>query len=123
MDFETTRPFEDDRRAESSREEATCELCGRAVPELTRHHLIPQARHRKARNRRLFDRDDVKTRIALLCRPCHSNIHEHIDPKALESDYNTIEALREHPDVARFTAWIRDKAPDLKVGFRRSRRR
>ena len=109
--------------SESGHEAGSCELCGRAVAELTRHHLIPQARHRKARNRRLFDREDVKTRIALLCRPCHSNIHAHIDTKSLEAAYNTVESLRAHPDVARFTAWIRDKDPGLKVAFRRGRRR
>lgn len=31
-----------------------CELCGRVMAALTRHHLIPRARHRKKRNQRLL---------------------------------------------------------------------
>jgi|SRR5215207_2842198 len=86
-----------------------CELCGRLVHKLTRHHLIPRSRHKNKRNKKVFARRDVHNRIALLCRPCHRNIHGTIDVKELEREYNTLEALAAHPDVRRFTQWIENK--------------
>jgi len=91
-----------------------CELCGREVATLTRHHLIPRTRHSNKRNKREFERADVKTRIAWVCRPCHNHIHALFTEKQLEREFNRLEDLRAHPDVARFVAWIRNK-PD---GFR-----
>jgi hypothetical protein len=86
-----------------------CELCGRPVQDLTRHHLIPRSRHKNKRNKRVFDRHEVHNRIALLCRPCHRNIHATISIKELEREYNTLEALAAHPDIQRFTNWVKDK--------------
>ena len=86
-----------------------CELCARGPMELTRHHLIPRTRHSNRRNRRDFDRQEIRERVAWLCRPCHSNLHVHLSTKELETDYNRIELLAAHPDVARFTSWIRRK--------------
>lgn len=96
-----------------------CELCERHVRELTRHHLIPRTRHSNRRNKRDFDREDVKHRLARLCRPCHSNVHATLDNKQLERDYNTIEALARHPQIARFTDWIRKRPDGTRVEFRR----
>lgn len=94
-----------------------CELCEREVTEITRHHLIPQTRHRNRRNKRDFARSDVKGRIALLCRPCHGNIHATFTNKELERRLNTIEALREEPAIERFTNWIRTRPDGTKVPF------
>ena len=91
-----------------------CELCGRVVSALTRHHLIPRTRHPNKKNKRDFERADVKTRIAWVCRPCHNHIHALFTEKQLERGFNRLEDLRAHPDVARFVNWIRNK-PD---GFR-----
>ena len=96
-----------------------CELCSRQVRDLTRHHLIPQTRHKNRRNKRDFDRVDVKHCIALLCRPCHSHIHATIANKMLEREFNTVEALAAHPDIHRFVQWIADKPDGTRVGFRR----
>jgi hypothetical protein len=93
-----------------------CELCKRQVSVLTRHHLIPRTRHSNKRNQRDFARADVKKRIAWLCRPCHNHVHALLTEKALEREFNTIESLASHPEVARFVTWIRKK-PD---GFRPS---
>ncbi len=87
----------------------TCELCGRSVRELTRHHLIPRARHKKKRARKTFHRREMENRIALLCRPCHKNVHASIGNKELEQEYNTLEALASHPGVRKFTYWIENK--------------
>lgn len=85
-----------------------CELCERATA-LTRHHLIPKTRHRNRRNKRHFSREEVKTRILWVCRPCHSHIHKCLTEKALEREFNTREALLAHPPIQRFIQWIRRK--------------
>jgi len=92
-----------------SEEAGACELCGRFVHELTRHHLIPRSQHKKKRARKKFDRQEMEERVALLCRPCHRNVHTTIENKELEQEYNTLEALAAHPSIQRFTCWIRDK--------------
>ena len=98
-----------------------CELCERSVDEVTRHHLIPRTRHANKRNKKLFDRQEVKHRTAWLCRPCHKQIHALISEKEMERDFNTLEALKAHPEIRRFLEWIRDKPPGLKVTVRSRR--
>ena len=89
-----------------------CAICGR--PEtLTRHHLIPRMRHRNRRNKRTFDRETVKATVGI-CRPCHSQIHAVLTEKELEQAYRTVEALKAHPEIAKFAEWISTKPP----GFR-----
>ncbi len=84
-----------------------CPICGR-IEVLTRHHLIPRTRHHNKRNKRDFDRRMVKETIGI-CRPCHSQIHALLTEKELERDWNSIERLRAHPEVAKFAAWIAGK--------------
>ena len=103
--------------------EATCELCHRSQLPLTRHHLIPQSRHNKARTRRQFDRSEMKTSIALLCRPCHAQVHALLDNATLSQHYHTTDALAGHPDLARFAAWVGKKPAGLKITIHRSRQR
>ena len=94
-------------------QEPVCALCGR--PErLTRHHLIPRTRHRNRRIRRQYRLEDLQKAVALLCRPCHNHVHRVLSEKDLERDYNTLDALQGHPEIARFVAWIADKP----VGFK-----
>ena len=94
--------------------EGMCELCGRRVKEdrLTRHHLLPRSRARKMKRRRkgrqeLRRRDPART-IAL-CTPCHRNVHLSIGNADLERGYDSVEALRDHPGVRKFTDWVKDK--------------
>ena len=91
-----------------------CQLCGRTVEHLTRHHLIPRARHRNRRNKRMFDRVEVRERVIRVCRPCHSQVHRVLDEKTLEREYNTLEALLSHPDISTFTRWIASKPDGFK---------
>ena len=95
-------------------EPGRCELCGRNVDCLTRHHLVPRTRHSNRRNKRDFDRSDVTHRIAWLCRPCHDHVHAVFTEKTLEREYNTLESLREDPAITRFVRWIADKPPDFR---------
>lgn len=90
----------------------TCELCGREVERLTRHHLIPRSRHRKIlgskKRRRLFDREDLN-RTVLLCGPCHRKVHQTFTEAELERHYPTVEALSSAPEIERFVDWISGK--------------
>ena len=94
--------------------EDRCELCGRPVGEdrLTRHHLLPRSRSRKMKRRRK-GRQDLKRRdpgrTVALCGPCHRNVHVSIDNADLARGYDSVEALRDHPGVRRFTEWVKDK--------------
>ena len=91
-----------------------CELCGREVSFLTRHHLIPRTRHANKRNKRDFKRSEVKHRIAWVCRPCHDHVHALFGEKTLERKFNTLGALAEHPEMKKFLAWIRKKPPEFR---------
>ena len=92
----------------------TCELCGRVVKEdgLTRHHLLPRSRARKMKRRRK-GRQELKLRnpdrTVVLCGPCHRNVHVSIENADLARGYDSVEALRDHPGVRRFTEWVKDK--------------
>lgn len=98
--------------------EQACELCGRTHLPLTRHHLIPQSQHHKKRSKRLFDKQAMQTEIALLCRACHSQVHAVLSNQLLSTQYYTVDALRLHPEVARFALWIANKPAGLKVTVR-----
>lgn len=96
-----------------------CELCGRNELKLTRHHLIPRARHNKGRTQRKFSKKEMQTEIALLCRPCHSQIHSIFDNHELSSYYHTIERLQAHSEVQKFVNWVKKRPAGLKIRVRR----
>jgi hypothetical protein len=97
-----------------------CELCEREVSALTKHHLIPKARHANKRNKREFDRHEVKHRVAWFCRPCHSHVHALFTEKTLEREFNTLESLKAHSEVAKFMSWIRTKPDGFKPNIQSS---
>ena len=101
--------------------EFQCELCGRMVHEVTKHHLIPRTRHSNKKNKKDFSREDVVSRLALFCRPCHKQIHAVLTEKQMERDYNTIEALQAQEEIARFINWIKDKPADAHITVRDSK--
>lgn len=88
-----------------------CELCGRRVRSVTRHHLVPRSRAKKVRKRRKKYRRDRREleRTVSLCGPCHRNVHASLSNGDLEKGYDSVEALREHPGVRKFSEWIRTK--------------
>lgn len=91
-----------------------CELCGRAVVVLTSHHLIPKTRHANKRNKREFNRQEVKRRLAWFCRPCHTHVHALFTEKTLERELNTLALLAANSEVAKFVSWIRTKPDGFK---------
>ncbi|MEC7523200.1 MAG: HNH endonuclease [Myxococcota bacterium] len=81
-----------------------CALCGRDRP-LTFHHLIPRTLHRKKRYQRALSKDELQ-RGVYLCRDCHDAVHRFVSEKELGASYRTLEALRAHPDIAKFARWV-----------------
>ncbi|WP_207401787.1 HNH endonuclease [Psychrobacter pygoscelis] len=98
--------------------EGTCEMCGREGIKLTRHHLIPRSRHNKPRTRRYFSREQMVGEIAMLCRPCHSQIHRLFANHELASYYHSIERLKDHSEMAKFINWIKKRPAGLKIRVR-----
>lgn len=79
-----------------------CPLCGRPIPPdvpQSLHHLVPRARGGKGGP------------MVLLHHICHKEIHAALGESALAREFNTIEALRVHPHLARFIAWVRKRPP------------
>ena len=98
--------------------DSACELCARTELPLTRHHLIPLARHNKTRTQRHFSRDKMKTDIAMLCRPCHSQVHRLFDNHELASYYHSVERLQAHSEVQKFINWVKKRPAGLKIRVR-----
>ena len=116
MSIHSHMDYDDGSHADSG----TCALCARSVSALTVHHLIPKTRHKNKRNKRTFDRQEVKQRVCLLCRPCHNHIHALFTEKELERSYNTIELLILDNEVQRFVQWIANKPDGFRVPSRQS---
>lgn len=99
-----------------------CALCERAAPDLTEHHLIPRREHGRLRERPGFDLEAARTGTVTLCRACHRTVHAELSHRELADRYNTVEALRGHPGIARFVAFARRQRPDKRIVVRRPRR-
>jgi hypothetical protein len=79
-----------------------CPLCGRPLvpgPSVDEHHLVP-------RSRRGRDKFPVH-------RICHTKIHATLTEKQLAKDHHTWEALRAHPEIAAFIAWLQKKPAEF----------
>jgi len=88
---------------------AICELCDRPIPPSLRdaHHLIPKSK------------GGVIT--VFLHRGCHQQVHALFTETELARHYPTPQALRAHPEMARFIHWVQDKPSDFNPSARRSR--
>lgn len=93
-----------------------CPLCERPIPPdapQSQHHLVPKLKGGKGGP------------VALMHHICHREIHATLTEAELARSYNTVEALRDHPRLARFIAWVRRRPPSFhsKVpGKRRGRK-
>jgi hypothetical protein len=72
------------------------------------HHMVPKSWGGR------------QTRV--LHRMCHRQIHALLTEAELARDYASIEALRTHPGVARFVAWVKDKPGEFHERTRASQR-
>ena len=83
-----------------------CPLCGRRLvsgASVDEHHLVPRSQGGTAKER--------------VHRICHRKIHATFGEKELARDFPTWQALREHPLIAEFVAWVANKPPKF---FRRN---
>ncbi|MHA7850612.1 HNH endonuclease [Roseovarius sp.] len=79
-----------------------CPLCERPIPPEAKqslHHLIPKLKGGKGGP------------TVLLHQICHNEIHATLSEAELARDHATIEALRAHPRLRRFIAWVARRPP------------
>lgn len=91
-----------------------CPLCDRPIPagaKQSLHHLIPKLKGGKGGP------------TVLLHQICHNEIHAALTETELARSFNTIEALRGHPGLARFLGWIGRKPPGFHARSARTHRR
>ncbi|QIK79035.1 HNH endonuclease [Sphingomonas piscis] len=86
--------------------EERCWLCARPLGgRVQYHHPVPKSRG---------GRETVPVHPI-----CHSILHKTLDNKALARIGMDVDALRAHPDIARFLGWIASKPPDFHAPTRR----
>jgi 5-methylcytosine-specific restriction endonuclease McrA len=80
-------------------EEPRCPLCGRVLGavNIDRHHLVP----RTFKGKEQFPIHKI----------CHRKIHSVFTERELLQKYHTWDALRGHPDIHAFIAWVAKKDP------------
>lgn len=79
-----------------------CPICERPIPPEAKqslHHLIPKLRGGKGGP------------TILVHQICHNEIHATLTEAELARSYNTPEALRAHPRIAKFVAWVAKRPP------------
>lgn len=95
-------------------EDPICPLCLRPIPEgaaASRHHLVPKLK------------GGSRGATVLLHHLCHKEIHAALTEAELARDYPTIEALRAHPRIARYVAWVARRPPGFASRVPGARRR
>ena len=91
------RPQDPHETPEAAQAVPVCPLCDRPIPPEARqslHHLTPKLRGGKG---------GPTVRLHQIC---HNEIHATLTEAELARDYNTVAALRAHPRLARFAAWV-----------------
>ncbi len=86
-----------------------CALCGRAVAQLTEHHLKPKSRLKKGE----------VTPTIWICSACHRQIHALFSNLQLADELNSLERLRDEPRMVKFLSWIRKQDANKRVKVRR----
>jgi hypothetical protein len=87
-----------------------CPLCERKIPPTQRdaHHLIPKSKGGR--------------HTEYLHRICHRQIHALFTETELARQFNSVDALLAHPDMASFVAWVKTKPDDFMERTRKSQR-
>ncbi|SIQ31585.1 HNH endonuclease [Paenibacillus sp. RU4T] len=96
---------------ETGTAQGRCELCGRSGVGLTEHHLTPR------------EQGGTFKGTALLCPPCHRQIHAlYTNADLVQRELTTIEALRADEAIAVFIRYIRKQPPSSMPKLRKSAR-
>ena len=87
-----------------------CPLCERKIPPSQRdaHHLVPKSKGGR--------------HTEYLHRICHRQIHALLTETELARQFNSVDALLTHPDVALCVAWVKTKPDDFMERTRKSQR-
>lgn len=87
-----------------------CPLCERTIPLSQRdaHHLVPKSKGGR--------------QTEYLHRICHRQIHALLTETELARQFNSVEALLAHSEVAQFVAWVRTKPDAFMERTRKSQR-
>lgn len=81
-----------------------CPLCERPIPPdvpQSQHHLVPKLKGGKGGP------------TVLLHHICHKEIHASLTEAELARSYDSITALRAHPRLEKFIAWVRKRPPEF----------
>ncbi|MDJ0858580.1 MAG: HNH endonuclease [Dinoroseobacter sp.] len=79
-----------------------CPLCARPIPPdapQSWHHLVPKLRGGKGGP------------TVLLHQICHNEIHATLTESELARSYASVDALRAHPRLSKFIAWVAKRPP------------
>jgi predicted HNH restriction endonuclease len=90
-----------------------CELCERAVDRLTVHHLIPR--------QRVKQKKAEAGPTANICSACHRQIHALFDNKRLAKELNSLEKLRNEPQMAKFLSWVKKQKSHKRLQVHRGK--
>jgi hypothetical protein len=90
-------------------EKYICELCGREVSKITVHHLVPKEEGGK----------DLDT--AMLCLPCHKQIHALYSNKELSVRLYTITKLKNDDKIKKYLKFITKHPGDSHISVKKSR--
>ena len=82
-----------------------CELCDREN-ELTFHHLIPKSQHKNKWFKKNYTRIEMAKGINVCKYDCHREIHYMITEKELGRSFNTLEKLKRHLKIKKYTKYI-----------------
>lgn len=63
--------------------------------------------HGKPRFRKRHTKEELRTRGLMLCRLCHSGIHDLISERELAEQFMTKERLLAHPPLQKHVAWVK----------------
>ena len=98
-------------RSQQTPTDLVCPICERETPEalIEKHHTTPKSKGGKKTER--------------VCINCGDMIHKLIPLNELKKTYNSIEALKEHPEIQKWVAWAKKRPQNFSVCMARKKRR
>lgn len=85
----------------------SCELCERDVKNLTVHHLVPRQKTKRKKEK--------PGPIINICSACHKQIHTLFDNTHLAKELNSLELLKNEPQMEKFLSWVSKQDPGRRV--------
>jgi hypothetical protein len=96
--------------SKSSKINFVCPICEREIPKelIEKHHIIPKSKGGKETEQ--------------VCVNCGDMIHKLIPLKYLRTTYNSIETVKNHPEIQKWAAWAK-KRPHFSVCMANKKRK